>query len=95
MFIHLYICKRFIETSLRLRLVSTAEAFVAAFKCFSSRCEHIYSDCGSIFVKARKIFDSFARDAAANHQISWHFNPPSSPHFGGLWEAYIKSIKTH
>lgn len=31
----------------------------------------------------------------ANQGINWNFIPAHSPHFGGLWEAGIKSCKAH
>jgi hypothetical protein len=27
--------------------------------------------------------------------VRWHFIPPDLPHFGGLWEVGIKSMKHH
>ncbi|XP_023248344.1 uncharacterized protein LOC111644037 [Copidosoma floridanum] len=39
-------------------------------------------------------WDSVA-ESLANEGIDWHFIPPSAPHFGGLWEAGVKSMKTH
>ncbi|KMQ88133.1 hypothetical protein RF55_12431 [Lasius niger] len=31
----------------------------------------------------------------ANNRTQWPFNPPAASHFGGLWEAVVKSAKHH
>ncbi|XP_049315834.1 uncharacterized protein LOC125779239 [Bactrocera dorsalis] len=43
-----------------------------------------------------KDYDNINKIEIPSHQnISWHFNPPGAPHMGGLWEAGVKSLKTH
>lgn len=88
----------------------TTEAFLNALKRFIGRhgvCSDIFSDNATNFVGAnnkllelKRIFHTEEHlnkiyDALSTEGIKWHFIPPRSPHFGGLWEASIKSIKTH
>lgn len=64
----------------------------------------IYSDNGTNFRGADKELKEAWRNvtnekSVQNHVldkgIRWHFNPPHAPHFGGLWEAGVKSVKSH
>ncbi|KAJ8040732.1 Alpha-N-acetylgalactosaminide alpha-2,6-sialyltransferase 6 [Holothuria leucospilota] len=61
----------------------------------------ICSDNGSNFVSAdrelRDLVSSLDQDqielSMSNKGIKWTFNPPQSPHFGGVFESMIKSAK--
>ncbi|GBM00440.1 hypothetical protein AVEN_179245-1 [Araneus ventricosus] len=88
----------------------STDAFIGALKRFIARRgkpSDIYSDNGTNFVGAnnelRKILkDLFNKESTgkiedfiASEGIVWHFNPPATPYFGGLWEAGVKSLKSH
>lgn len=66
--------------------------------------ESIYSDNGTTFTGADRELALAYRGAVndpdflnriATDHVSWHFIPPSAPHFGGLWEAGVRSVKHH
>uniref|UniRef100_A0A0A9YNG0 Pol polyprotein n=1 Tax=Lygus hesperus TaxID=30085 RepID=A0A0A9YNG0_LYGHE len=86
----------------------SSAAYLAALERFVARrglCRKIFCDNGKNFVGAarehREIL-SFLRqsetevaDYLSNREIEYCFNPPESPWMGGLWEAAVKSCKTH
>ncbi|XP_077262511.1 uncharacterized protein LOC143897575 [Temnothorax americanus] len=65
----------------------------------------MYSDNGINFVGANRELKELAQFLASETNsiekgineigINWHFIPAHSPHFGGLWEAGVKSTKYH
>ncbi|XP_063975044.1 uncharacterized protein LOC135161426 [Diachasmimorpha longicaudata] len=86
----------------------TADGFIAAYRRFVSRrgyCRHLYSDCGTNFIGAdkelKKLFSAGAKEfqhlsaVCLKDGTCWSFNPPGAPHFGGKWEAAVKSVKYH
>lgn len=79
----------------------TSAAFIACLRRFMSRrgkCKRIYSDNGTNFIGAQKELSGYMEKIDKRMEgegIEWRFNPPSAPHFGGLWENAVKSTKFH
>ncbi|XP_060831683.1 uncharacterized protein LOC132915932 [Bombus pascuorum] len=109
-YVAIFICLAVKAVHIELVSDLTSEAFIAALRRFIARrgfCSSIHTDNGTNFVGAnnelrelRNLLRSDDHKAKvqsflADRQIEWHFIPPNSPHFGGLWEAAVKSFKRH
>lgn len=103
MYIAVFVC--FTVRAVHLEFVSdlSTDAFTAALGRFVARRglpNDIYSDCGTNFVGANNKLRALVNDPAyrdkltASAHCTWHFNPPGAPHFGGLWEAAVRSAKS-
>ena len=88
----------------------SSDAFIACLRRFISRrgCPSlIWSDNGTNFVGAareiKELFEFLRNQSTQDHvakflsdqSVTWKFIPQHAPHFGGLWEATVKSMKTH
>ena len=59
------------------------------------------SDNGSNFLGARKqirrrplmLDHDYIKDQLLNQSVEWKLNPPSAPHFGGVWERLAQCVK--
>ena len=105
--IALFVCLAVKAVHLELVTSLSTEAFLAAFRRFISRRgkpSSMFSDNGTNFVGANRELRQFiskdehndiVRKALQQDQIEWHFMPQKASHFGGLWEAGVKSVKYH
>lgn len=88
----------------------STDNFIAALQRFASRRglpSDIHSDNATCFAGGnnelaalRELFNSQLHknkleEFCSLKGIRWHFIPPRSPHFGGIWEAGVKSMKHH
>lgn len=109
-YIALFICLCTKAVHLELVSDLTTEGFLNALRRFMSRrgnVKEMHSDNATNFVGAKnellelknilKNQDSKRKviDYLGNNNVSWHFIPPRSPNFGGLWEANIRAVKYH
>lgn len=108
-YIAIFICM--CTKAVHIELVSdlSTQTFIAALKRMCARRgtpTHIYSDNGTNFVGAARVlkeeFQIFKTLQSSEFfkevndlQIEWHFNAPSWPSAGGLWEAAVRSMKSH
>ncbi|XP_041989097.1 uncharacterized protein LOC121740468 [Aricia agestis] len=101
----LFVCLRY--KCLHLEAISdlTKEAFIMTLERFVSRRgrpAEIFSDNGRNFVGASKQLNTYIEnlsnalsDFTAQANIKFIFTPSYAPHFGGIWEAGVKSAKHH
>uniref|UniRef100_A0A8D9DY12 Integrase catalytic domain-containing protein n=1 Tax=Cacopsylla melanoneura TaxID=428564 RepID=A0A8D9DY12_9HEMI len=109
-YICLFICLATKALHLEVVSDMSTAAFLNAFKRFLCRrgpVKTMLTDNGTNFLGAKnhlnEVYEllqsdgckqAFASELMEN-RIEWRFNPPSSPHFGGIFEANVKSFKTH
>ena len=107
-YIAIFIC--LVTRAVHVEIVSNLanECFLAAYnRCTSRRghCRIIYSDNATTFKDAaaeiERLFQAtstLTQEVAsqiAKDGTTWKFIPPRASHFGGLWEAAVRSFKHH
>ncbi|CAK9822943.1 hypothetical protein ANTRET_LOCUS1374 [Anthophora retusa] len=109
-YVAVFVCFTTRAVHLELVTDLTTETCLEAIKRFCARRgkpTNIYSDNATNFIgakneilKVRAFFSSNENNTKLSNYfqtegINWHFIPPRSPHFGGLWEAAVRSFKHH
>ncbi|XP_075151664.1 uncharacterized protein LOC142225706 [Haematobia irritans] len=108
-YVAIFVCLSTRAVHLEVCSELTTEAFLSTFNRFVGRRgfpKKVFSDNGTNFVGASRVlaseYKTFLKTAQISvsekynlHGFSWHFIPPHAPHMGGIWEAAVKSMKTH
>jgi hypothetical protein len=109
-YVSIFVCMATKAVHIELVSDLSSKAFLAALTRFIARrghCQNLYCDNATNFVGANSEMSAlyqFLRDqkdqgeitrVCATQHIEFHFIPPKAPHFGGLWEAAVKSAKYH
>jgi hypothetical protein len=109
-YIAIFVCMATKAVHVELVSELSTNAFLAALTRFISRrghCKSIYCDNATNFVGAKNELQALynmlndadhqrtVANTCAAKRIEFHFIPPRAPHFGGLWEAAVKSTKFH
>ena len=108
-YVALFVC--LCTKAIHLELVSSLSTreFLAAFTRFRGRRglpSNMYSDNSTTFIGAKNELDEDLRvikeelepelaDICLKDNVQWNFIPPHAPHWGGIWEAGVKSMKNH
>ncbi|XP_049884462.1 uncharacterized protein LOC126379650 [Pectinophora gossypiella] len=105
MYLCLFVCLRY--KCLHLEAVSdlTKNSFIMTLRRFVARRgrpAEIFCDNGRNFIAGAKELNSFLKENveslsafATQEGIKFNFTPAYAPHFGGIWEAGVKSAKYH
>ncbi|CAK1589701.1 unnamed protein product [Parnassius mnemosyne] len=109
-YVAVFVCMATKAVHLELVSDLTSSAFLAALRRMAARRgapRHIYCDNGTNFVGASRVLEQNIKQLKENisdpeflteltkMEIEFHFNAPSWPSAGGLWEAAVKSLKYH
>ena len=98
----LFTCLQIRAVHIEMATGLDADSFLMAFKRFVARRgtpEIVISDNGTNFwgavnnIKEFEFTNFKIQRKLSNERIQWIFNPPSAPHFGGMYESMIKSMK--
>ncbi|CAG9134116.1 unnamed protein product [Plutella xylostella] len=104
-YICVFVCLTVKAVHLELVTDLSAKCFISALNRFVARRgkpSNIYSDNGTNFVGANHELRAFLKQCrkdvisySAETEIKFHFSPAYSPHFNGMAEGSVKSIKHH